>query len=100
MSGVVAVLGAAPGVHPGVFSAVTRACEDAEVIRLPRVVVVLAGTVSLMILRCLRLRHERRPLPSSFTVYCLCPRASTTVPDLSHLKDAWFCTHTRVPVLM
>ena len=32
------------------------------------------------------LRLDRRPLPSSLMVYCLCPRASITVPDLSHLR--------------
>ena len=61
---------------------------------------VAEGFNSLMILRCLRLRRDRRPLPSSLTVYCLCPRTSAIVPDLSHFNETWFCTHTRAPVLI
>ena len=71
VSGTAVVLGPVLEVHPGVLFAVSRACEDAEVTNLPRVVVVLAGPGSLIILKCLQLPRERRPMPSSLTVYCL-----------------------------
>ena len=53
-----------------------------------------------MILRCLQLRCDRWPKPSCLIVYCLCPKASATAPDLSQFRDAWFWTHIWEPVLM
>ena len=58
----------------GVDSGVLGAVVPGEVV----------GTGSLIAFKCLRLRRDRRTLPSSLTVYCLFNRASTTVPDLSH----------------
>ena len=48
-----------------------------------------------------RFRSVRRPVPSTFTQYWLCPIDSITVPDRSHLvglRPFWFWTKTLSPV--